>query len=392
MKPRMRVLKCILHSRFGGPHRRSFAIARRLRAEGIETTFLFGLRGDRLADEEGFDCVYLKHLQFMTRQHPAIHLLRFSSTLPFNVRSVRRLIVSKGIDIVDVDGVTNPVPALAGHRSGRPVIWCYNDHLPATLARLMLPWVGRIADRVVVQGETLRESRTGVCPRLRDKASVLYPGIDLTQFDPAEYDAEARRRWRAQWNLADEAALIGIIGNLNWLKGHREFLRAAARIKQRIPAAKFIIVGERLRTDAGYADGLQRLTAELGLQHDVIFTGFRTDIAATLAALDVFVLASVKESCPNVVLEAMAMKVPVVATNVGAVSELVGQGQTGMVVPPRDPEALANAVVACLNKPRAEIETMTEAARARVEAHFALEKIAEQQECLYEDLLKQKGD
>ena len=353
MRPRLRVLKCILHSRFGGPHRRSFAIARRLREQGIETVFLFGLRGGRLTDEEGFDCVYLKHLQFMTRKNPILNLLRFLCFLPFNVRAVRRLIASKEIDIVDVDGVTNPIPALAARRSKRPVIWCYNDHLPAALECLMLPWVGRIAERIVVQGEALRESRTGAYPQLRDKTAVLYPGVDLTPFDPTRYDADVRRRWRAQWRIADEAPLIGVIGNLNWLKGHPDFLQAAVRIKQRVPAAKFIIVGERLSTDAGYAAGLERLTAELGLQDDVIFTGFRTDIALALAALDVFVLASVKESCPNVVLEAMAMKVPVVATDVGAVAELTIDGQTGMVVPPQDAEALADAVVACLNRPRA---------------------------------------
>ena len=124
---------------------------------------------------------------------------------------------------------------------------------------------------------------------------------------------------------------------MNRFKGLTYFIEAAGRIKSRVPSAKFVIVGRKLDTDPGYWDHLQQLTEQLGLKQDVVFTGFREDVPAILSALDVFVLASIEESCPVALLEAMAMKVPVVATDVGAVSEMVLHGRTGFVVPPREP-------------------------------------------------------
>ncbi len=391
MEPRIRVLKCILDSRFGGPHRRSFAIARRLRGQGVETLFLFGYRGSRLEGHEDFEQHYVSHLQFMTRRHTILSLLLFLFFLPLNVLRIRRLIKSEQIDLVEVDGVTNTVPALAGRLSGLPVLWCYNDHPPRPVRVFLLPWLERLATRVVVQGERLRQSRTAGRPRLHAKTTILYPGIDLEKFDPARCTPAARQTLREQWGVASDSPLIGVVGNVNRLKGHTYFIEAAGRILREVPNARFAIIGRRIDSNPGCWQELQGLTNRLGLSRNVIFTDYLEDIPAVLRALDVFVLSSVFESCPNVVLEAMAMKVPVVATDVGAVPELLGDGAAGIIVPPRDAGAIARGVLTCLARPIPETRDITDVARKRVETLFGLDKIARLELELYYALAGRSG-
>jgi len=391
MNVRLRILKCIADPRFGGPHRLSFAIAERLQAEGIEMIFLFGPETDESGPACPFEHVHLRHLLFLRRRRPILNLLAFLLWLPWNLLRIRRTIRSRQIDVVDVDGVLNVPPALTAWLCRVPVLWCYNDHLPGTVKLMLLPLVARLATRIVIQGECLRQARTASHPLLQQKATVLHTGVDTTVFDPDRYDAEARRRVREQWHIPPGGPLIGIIGNLNPFKGHEDFLKAAARIKERTPDARFIVVGRRLTTAPGYWERLQQLTAALGLERDVICTGFCDDIPSMLAALDVFVLASIRESCPNAVLEAMAMKVPVVATDVGAVSELVADGLTGTVVPPHDPEAIARAVLDHLAKTPEQVEAMTGAARRRVQTEFSLDRIARRQQELYATLDRRRA-
>ncbi len=392
MEPRIRVLKCILDSRFGGPHRRSFAIARRLREQGVETVFLFGYSGSRLDGLDDFEHHYLSHLQFMMRKHPIINLVLFLCFLPLNIVRVRRLIKSRHIDLVDVDGVTNTVPALAGRLCGAPVVWCYNDHPPAPVRALLLPWVRLLATRVIVQGEGLRRARTGSRRWLDARTVVLHPGVDVHRFDPCRCAPAVRQQLRRQWGVPPESPLIGVIGNVNRLKGHTYFLEAAHQIKQRAARARFVIVGRRVDSNPGYWESLQNLTARLGLERELLFAGYQEDITAVLSALDVFVLSSVHESCPNVVLEAMAMRVPIVATNVGAVAELLGDGATGILVPPHDPGAIADAVLVCLNRPARDAQAVTNMARKRVETLFGLDRIAGLQLQLYEALPGRRGN
>lgn len=387
MTARARILKCIADPRFGGPHRRSFAIAERLRDEGIETVFLFGTKADGPNPPCPFEHVHLKHLLFLRRRRPIFNLLAFLLWLGWNTLRIRKIIRSERIDLVDVDGTLNVVPALAARLCGVPVLWCYNDHLPGAVGRVLLPLVARLATRVIVQSERLRQMRTASHPLLQQKAMVLYPGTDTMVFDPDRYDADARRQVRRQHRIPPACPLIGIVGNLNPFKGHEDFLRAAARIKEQVKDARFIVVGRELTTAPGYWQRLQRLTAELGLETDVVYTGFCDDVPSLLAALDVFVLASIRESCPNVVLEAMAMKVPVVATDVGAVSELLADGRTGTVVPPGQPRAMAEAVLGFLAKSPEELRHIAEAARETVQTRFSLHRAARLQEEIYRALI-----
>jgi len=384
----MKVLYCILDNRCGGPHRLAHAVALWLREQDIETLFLLGYKAGETWHPDGFQSFVCRRIQCFRRQSPVFNFIGFIAALPYTLSRLCRIIKSNDIDIVHVDGVTNFVPALAARLTGRPIVWLYNDYLPRPLRPLLMPLMTKLASTVLVQGDCLKRLYTEGNPKLWDKTVVLHSGVDTAKFTPDAYGPDSRRRIRQELGLPADCLLVGTIRNVNRFKGLTYFIEAAGRIKSRVPSAKFVIVGRKLDTDPGYWDHLQQLTEQLGLKQDVIFTGFREDVPAVLSALDVFVLASIEESCPVALLEAMAMKVPVVATDVGAVSEMVLHGRTGFVVPPREPDAIAEAVLTYSSAPGAQVRQMVEAARQRIEAEFAIDKIAWQQKCLYESIVR----
>jgi glycosyltransferase involved in cell wall biosynthesis len=379
----LRALYCILDNRCGGPHRLAHAVACQLRQHNIETVFLLGQKAGPSWSPDGFPSFLCRNIQCFRRQAPLRNLLRFAAALPGNLLRLRRIIESNDIDIVHVDGVTNFVPALAARLTGRPVVWLYNDYLPGPLRRVLLPLVSAWAAALVVQGECLKESLTAGYPRLRDRTVVLSSAVDPGKFAAGEDTPAQRRRIREELGIPASCTVIGTVRNVNRLKGYTYFLEAAGKIKKTLAPVRFLVVGRKLDTDPGYWDHLQQLTAQLGLEQDVIYTGFRDDVPALLSALDLFVLPSLQESCPVALLEAMAMQVPVVATDVGSVREMVTDGRSGFVVPPGDADALARAVLTYLAQPQPQVRAMVEAARRKVQQQFTVQTIARQQGELY---------
>jgi glycosyltransferase involved in cell wall biosynthesis len=382
----IRVLYCVPDNRFGGPHRLAQSIAQRLRLDRVETLFLFAQKTPDLWRPEGFEAFWCKRIQCFSRHHPMLNFVLFCCMLPHNLAKIRGLIRSRDISIVHVDGAMNFVPALAARWTGVPIVWHYNDHPPGPIKWMLEALMARLASRVIVQGEGLRQSRTAGNRRLRDKTCVLYSAVDTSRLVPEAYNAADRARIRAELGIPTDCVLIGAVGNLNRFKGYTHFLQAAGRVKSRREDARFLVVGRKLDTDRAYWEQLQQLTAELGLSNSVTFAGFHTDVPGILSALDVFVLPSILESCPVALLEAMAMKKPVVATDVGAVREVVDHGRTGLVVPPGDAGALAEAVLTLLASPKEKVRGMTEQARKTVEGRFAVDTIASQQFGVYESL------
>jgi glycosyltransferase involved in cell wall biosynthesis len=179
--------------------------------------------------------------------------------------------------------------------------------------------------------------------------------------------AEPRRRLRASVGIGDDAPVVGLVGRFDPLKDHRTFLRAAGIIARARPDVRFMLVGR------GVDDGNAELAAwirELQLDGRVALLGERRDIAACYAAMDVFCLSSIHEAFPNVVAEAMATGVPCVVTDAGDAASIVGE--TGRVVPPRNPERLGAALSAVLSMPAEERRALGAAARRRIETTFSM--------------------
>ena len=211
-----------------------------------------------------------------------------------------------------------------------------------------------------------------------DRVSIIYNGVELDQYDPNLYAPEEARR---SLSIRNNYPIIGTIGRLAYQKGFSYFLEAAKRVYLQKKQVRFVIVG-----DGNEEDNLRQLADSLGVSHVCTFAGLRFDIAHLLSAFDVFVLSSILEGLPRIVIEAMAMKRPVVASDIDGVREQLRHNETGLLVPPADPKALAEAILSILDDQQ-KAEHLGREARKAAELMFDLKHTLDSVEMLYEKVL-----
>ena len=225
-------------------------------------------------------------------------------------------------------------------------------------------------DRVVTVSESIRQTlvQGGICS---ERVTVIYEGVDLQAIDgdsPTSVLPEG------------PGLVVGIVAHLSPEKGHVTVLKAAARLRERFPDVRYVFVGGGVRRQA-----LQERARTLNVADRVLFTGFREDSDAMMREFDVFCLASLSEGLSSAILAAMARSLPVVATRVGGIPELVAEGRTGLLVPPGRPDKLADALARVLSSASMR-RRMREAGRRRVGEHFTLDNKLNQTEQLYLEL------
>jgi glycosyltransferase involved in cell wall biosynthesis len=205
------------------------------------------------------------------------------------------------------------------------------------------------------------------------KARVLPNGISATPLDPG-------RDVRAELGLDPSAKVLVSVGVLRPEKAFDDLIRAAALARARVPELRLVLIG-----DGSQRPELEALVAELGAGDLVLFAGSRTDVPALLPAADVAVNSSEREGSPLSVMEYMEAGLPVVASRVGGLPEIVDDGVTGVLVPPRSPEALADVLVELLGDP-ARCAAMGARGRARRRERFDMEAVTRRLDDLYEEL------
>jgi L-malate glycosyltransferase len=275
-----------------------------------------------------------------------------------------------------------PAARLGGARVVVASIRDIGDHL-TWLQGLLQRWACRAADHVLVNAMAVK---TLLVQQGYDgsRISVITNGIDVSRFRrPGE-----AKGVRAGLGVPASAPVVAVMARLNRLKGIEYFLDAALLVAKRFDDVRFLIVGDSV--SQAYRAELEARARALGLGERVVFTGFRSDVPDLLSLVSVSVLPSLSEGLSNVVLEAMAAGVPVVATSVGGTPEIVDDGVTGLLVPPRDAEALAHAISSLLADPARRL-AIGEAGRRRVEERFSLEAMVRATEQLYERLLREAG-
>jgi glycosyltransferase involved in cell wall biosynthesis len=218
----------------------------------------------------------------------------------------------------------------------------------------------------------------------RTKMVVISNGYDLRTFNR---DRVLRRRARAVFGFEEDDIVVGTVGRFDPLKDYKNFVRSAAVLASDVERVKFLMVGRDL------VNGNQLLrawVAESGLTHKFVLAGERRDIPECLTAMDVFCLSSIAEGFPNAVCEAMAMNVPCVVTDVGDAAEIVGD--TGIVVAPGNPTALAAGLRTMLSKGASERSGLAALARRRIEERYSIEIVSARFETMYDHLTQNSSE
>jgi glycosyltransferase involved in cell wall biosynthesis len=211
---------------------------------------------------------------------------------------------------------------------------------------------------------------------------TIYDGIDCATFAPGGGPAVRR-----ELGLPPDVPVVGIVGHIQDWKGQHLVVEAVARARERCPGLRCLIVGGVHRRGAEYAAALRERIATLGLGAHVILTGPRGDVPACMDAMDIVLHASVTpEPFGRVLIEAMALGKPVIAPREGGPCLVVVDGETGLLVPPRDEAALADAILQLIADP-ARRAAMGRAGRTRVEAVFDIRHHVRAVEALFDDIL-----
>jgi len=232
-------------------------------------------------------------------------------------------------------------------------------------------WKYRQVDCFVAASDSIRATLAGDGIEA-SKIVTVYEGIDVDRIQ-----AEPVANIHAEFWLPTHAPIVGATGALTSEKGHRHLIDAAALVVREVPDARFVILGE-----GDLRPSLERQIKELRLDKHVLLPGFRADVLAFLRAFDVFVMPSIAEGLGTSLLDAMAASKATVATNTGGIPEVVADGETGVLVPPRDHRALAQAISRLL-KDKNLRERMGAAGLARVQRVFSAARMVDETLAVY---------
>jgi glycosyltransferase involved in cell wall biosynthesis len=277
-----------------------------------------------------------------------------------------------------------PLAALATRRK-RGARLIITRHVLFPLKRLHALTLSRVA-RVIAVSEPVAQSLAAQRIFPARKIRLVPNGIDIERFD-AGRRASGREAICEKLRIAPGRLLIGTLGEINRLKGHEEFLRAAALISERFAEAYFIIAGADSSAAGVHRAALERLIVELKLSGRVYLTGWMEDVEVLLAALDIFVSASRTESFGLAIVEAMASGVAVVATATGGARSIIEDGATGRLVAVGDVEGLAANVIRLLSD-EAERNRLSANALEAARERFSIERMVAATERIYAEALR----
>ena len=278
------------------------------------------------------------------------------------------------------DNISKFIGGIAGKMAGVKVVaHCHDDFKEDTLGKTMRMFYLMLLDRILTVSDKVKKF-FAVNKKGFQKAITVYNGIDTDIFNPQNVPDDLRN----ELGLEKENIVIGSIGVIEKDKGHRYLVEALARLKaEGITNVICVICG----TGHQEAD-LKELVRANGLDREVLFLGFRDDIPKVLKVLDILALMSLTiESFSMAAVEAMAMEVPVIATNIGGVPEVIDDGKTGIIIPPGNVDALCEAIKYLIQNPGVRFR-MGQNGRLRVLDRFTIESNVRKTEEIFLQLLK----
>ncbi len=359
--------------------------------------------------EEGFDVVGASapstHVTALERngiRHLALPALTTNWTADDDLRATAQLVRAFRRERPAIVHTHDPKSGVLGCLAARaakvPVIvntvaGLYDNPALSRVRRALIGrserWAMRIAHHEFFQSEEDHDRAIGERMVDPSRASWLGSGVDLGRFDPVQVDRFAVADLRRSWGAGDGKRVVGVVGRLVREKGYAELFQAARRIREERPEALFVVVGPG---EPSGADGLTRSDLSQARGAGVVFQGEvpSEDMPAAYLAFDVFVLPSHREGMPRSAIEGSAMGRPIVATDIRGCREVIIDGQTGRLVPARDPRALARAIGGLLSDPAAS-SALGAAARKRALERFDENAVVERTVQVYRRLLGVHG-
>lgn len=313
---------------------------------------------------------------------PVTHLglVKFN---PLTLFVIVRIIRCKKIDILQLQGYGSVANGLiAGTICRRPVI-VKEEWVDPNISKLQCQFeriLNIFATKAIAISEYARKFLIEKKRMKKDKIVCISNGIPLDEFRNAAKEVD--RPKRRKFGISDDDLVIGIVGMLHPNKGHRYFIEAAYLVRRQNPNTKFIIIGD------GYLKcELEQKVTKLGLENHVIFTGHQDDMPKMFHMIDIFVMASISETWGTSLVEAMASGKPIITSDAGGPSEIIRDGWTGLIVPVKDPEAIAEKIIYLIDNP-AQSLFLSENSQRESEK-YSIDHTVQQMQNLYEEIFLQ---
>lgn len=367
---KVNVLQLVNGFAIGGAERKLLDLVRSLDKQNYNVTVCSVGQGGPLQEE--FEKLGVKVVVFPKR-------FAFDVSLIFRVA---RLLRRERIDILQTTLLyADLIGALAGRIAGVPAVISWetvshgaNDSLRVKLRhKLGYRLAMKFVDKIVAVSDETKKSIIENRGIPAEKLLTIHYGVDLAKYNRT--DGLSKRK---ELNIGSKVPVLGVVARLEEIKGHKYFIDAVKEVIKQFPALQCVLVG-----DGSLRQSLENKVKKLGLHANFHFLGFRDDVYSLLNIFDIFVLPSISEGLPNVILEAMACSKPVVATSVGGIPEAVVDGVTGFLVPARSPKSMAQAIIKLLENNRTLI-AMGQRGRHHVEQGFSLQKQISQFQNLYD--------
>ncbi len=292
------------------------------------------------------------------------------------IRALMKFCRSEQVDILHAhSGIDSWIGGIAAKFAGVPAV--RTRHLFLPLKYNPINFVHYLFDRFFALGETMRTMLVDECGFPPEKVINIPTGIDFSSFTPRH----SKQEMRSMLGIADDVFVVLTVAVIRGVKRHDVALRAFKILRTKFSNSVFLIAGEGpMRPD------MERLTAELGIHDSVRFLGHRSDVADLIGAADVMLLTSRSEAQSQALTQSIGLGLPVVATAVGGVPEVVLHEKTGLLVPPDDPERTASALLRIAEDP-AFAATLSAQGRMHAKQHYSLEVMLDRSEAVYRQLL-----
>jgi glycosyltransferase involved in cell wall biosynthesis len=381
---RIRVLHIITNLPVGGAQDNTLLTVEKLDHMKYDVSLLCASEGRWLPRAQQIEDLNLTLVDELTRKiHPLLDLIAFWKIYCF--------MKNNNIHIVHTHS-SKPgfLGRIAAQMAGVPIIihtihgFPFHDFMNPLLKNLLIRMerlLSKLSDRLVTVSTLNLEKATKLRLAERSKLVNIYSGIEFKKFD-TKVDREAKKR---ALGVSNGERVVGLVGRLSAQKAPLDFVKAIPKVLKAREDVQFVMVG-----DGELRDEVLELSRKLGVDSKISLLGFREDVAEILPILDVYVLTSLWEGLGRSLTEAMYMARPVVATNVEGVPELVKNGETGILVEPKDVNSIADGIVSLLSDER-EAQKLGQAAKNCITDSFSADVMVRQLEKVYCEALRNKG-